>query len=184
MIFERKQVVIVFSVVAIGASFLLLSYYPLSKTLKKSKEQKMQYDSFREQIYHDALGMSDLAKKITNLKAKIGRYNSKIPPNRDFAKFWDELTKVMNRCELTDRLIQPLGEVNGDTINSIPLNIKCSGKFNQLYEFLLETEKMDRIVRFEEIRIDNKDGSGHLTLYAKAVIYYQNKAVSLANGQR
>ena len=89
----------------------------------------------------------------------------------------------MDRCELTDRLIQPLVEVNGDTISSIPLNIKCCGKLSQLYEFLLETEKMDRIVRFEEIKIENKSNNGLLTFYAKAIIYYQNKAVIAMDGQ-
>ncbi len=183
MIFERKQIAIVFTVIVIGVSFIVLGYYPLNKMLNKSKERKIQYDSFREQTYLNAMAMPDLARKITDLKSRIGAYNSKIPASRDFAKFWDELTKVMNRCELTDRLIQPLGEVNGDTINSIPLNIKCCGKFSQLYEFLLETEKMGRILRFEEIRIDKKGSDDLLTFYAKAVIYYQNKTVSVMDGQ-
>lgn len=180
--FEKKQLVIFSGIAVVAVLFAMLGYYPLTRALNKSRGQEKQFKSMRDQTYCDAMGMSNLAKKNEELKNEVGNYNSKIPLEREFATFWNEMTRIMNTRELSERLVEPLSEVEGKTLNCIPLNIECRGRLSQLHGFLRDIEAMERIVRFEAIRFENdKDYSGDLKLIATAKIFYRNEIPTIAS---
>ena len=80
----------------------------------------------------------------------------------------------MDSNHLSDQLVRP-GDVSCDPeFCSIPLEIRCSGTFEDVFEFFRAMEQFERLIRMDEVQIrNNAEISGRLTLLAKARVFYQ-----------
>ena len=176
MIYADKKQFIIFSVLCgVIVSFLLLAYYPLSRKMKTSKLEKQQYAKVNKDVYDYAVQIPQLNKDIQQLSTKIGDMNLKIPEGRCFADFWKQITDVMNHCDLADKLVRPGEEIKGKSLSCIPIDLECSGRLSQVFEFFRAIEKFDRIIRIEQIKMNNDQNlTGNIKVQAKAMIYYRD----------
>ena len=57
---------------------------------------------------------------------------------------------------------------------SIPLTLECKGSLEQIFAFFQSLENMDRLIRIEEVTLENDtDFNAVVKLKAKANVYYQ-----------
>ena len=81
----------------------------------------------------------------------------------------------MNEHNLRDHQIQPGNEINDDDLNGIPVNVKCKGRLAQMFEFYKSLQRLDRLVRIEQVELLNEsDFSGEVSMQTKVLIYYSS----------
>jgi Tfp pilus assembly protein PilO len=96
--------------------------------------------------------------------------------SRDFAGLWQQIAEVMNKHNLKDQIVQPGTEIHGQTLNCIPISMKCSGSLDQIFGFFQSLNDFERLIRVEQIKILNdSDFAGQLELDVKASVYYRNQ---------
>jgi len=58
-----------------------------------------------------------------------------------------------------------------------PMDMKLVGSFTSFYSFLLELEKLPRIMKLRQLKLDKeKDGQGQIGATFVVSIFFQNKA--------
>lgn len=171
---DKQQLIIIGLSIAILGGFGIFQYIPVIHQKSRLREQMTQQDKLSETIYSQSVMLPELQQQEKQLQQKLVPFTKKIPHGRQFAQLWQQIADVMNECKLTDQLVQPGEELKSDQLFSIPLTLECKGSVKQLFTFFKAMEDMDRLVRFEKIKIENdSDFNAVVKLTVKANVYYQ-----------
>lgn len=136
-----------------------------------------------DQVRECSSQLSVVEDRVAQLRpiAQIARRS--IPENRQFASLWQEIAELMSSHNLQNQQVKPGAEIQEGAVNSVSLEIQCVGKLSDVFAFIGSLEKMDRLVRIEQMDLTNdKDYSGILMLSAKAKVFYRTNDSDKTNG--
>ncbi|MCI0498222.1 MAG: type 4a pilus biogenesis protein PilO [Planctomycetales bacterium] len=171
---DKQQWVILMVSGLMFVGFGVFRYLPIVRQNIAVGAQMDQQKLTVEQITSSGALLPELTQQKKKLEAELDAFTRKIPEGRNFAQLWQEIADVMNACRLTDQLVQPGTELTSDTVCCIPLTIECKGTAEQIFMFFQSLEKMDRLIRVDDILLENDSGfSAQVKLTAKANVYYQ-----------
>jgi len=170
---EKQQVIIVVSAVVIIAGFCIFRCVPARKQSLALKQAKADGQSRQTANAAQAAQIPHLREKFQKMDDSIGNYDIKIPKSRNFAQLFEQIAGVMNECNLTDQLIQPDVEIEGDKLNCIPISIKCKGSLEQVFKLFGSLNDFDRLINIQSLKLTgDKDRSGIVEMAAEANVYY------------
>lgn len=171
---DKQQLIIVGLGVVILCGFGIFQYIPVIRQKHAIREGMAQQDQLSEMICSQSALLPELKQQEKQLQEELIPFFKKLPQGRHFSQLWQQIADVMNECKLTDQLVQPGEELKSDQLCSIPLTLECRGSLEQLFAFFQAMENMDRLVRFEEVKLENdSDFNADVKLNAKANVYYQ-----------
>ena len=163
--------VLLLTAVGLGA----YQYYPVhlqKKALRETlRKQENKLDEIRS--YSEKLPM--LHREVKSLEPRSEEFSRRFPLDQRFSQLWQQIAEIMERNHLSDQLVRPGVVSCGRDFCSIPLEIQCSGTFEDFFEFFRSLEQFDRLIRMEDVHIRNDANvSGQLTLHANARVFYQS----------
>jgi Tfp pilus assembly protein PilO len=171
---DKQQWLILMLSGLIFAGFGVFRYLPIVRRNLAVGAQMDRQKLTIEQINSSSVLLPELNLQKKKLEAELDTFTRKIPEGRNFAHLWEEIADVMNACRLTDQLVQPGTELKSNAVCCIPLTIECTGTVEQIFTFFQSLEKMDRLIRIDEARLENSaDLGGVVKMTAKANVYYQ-----------
>lgn len=103
---------------------------------------------------------------VDDLNAELGRYQeavaffeSKLPAHHEVHKVLDQVTKIAQQHHLETNLFQtqPAKDMPQAKYSEQPIKVQIYGNFDNYYEFLLDVEKMPRITKIKNMRLEKKD---------------------------
>ncbi|MHC5061960.1 MAG: type IV pilus inner membrane component PilO [Planctomycetota bacterium] len=172
---QKQQVVIIVLAVSIIAGFATFLYYPLARQTKAVKQADAAQSAAAAKADARKQQLPILRGKVDALSQSLANYDRRIPEKREFAQLWRQVADVMNKHDLKDQLVQPAAEIAGADLNCIPISIRCSGRMEQIYEFLKSMENFERVIRIEHFKLENDiDLRGQLRMNAQANVYYRS----------
>ncbi|MHC4551611.1 MAG: type 4a pilus biogenesis protein PilO [Planctomycetota bacterium] len=173
---DKQQTMILLIGAVLLTAFAVLRYVPIVRTKLASRDMMDRHDTSMQQVGDYAKVVPELRQEKRQLVDQLDSFSVKIPEGKQFAKLWQQIADVMNECQLSEQLVQPGTVKESQQLNCVPLTIECSGSFEQMFQFVQSLEKLDRLVRLEEIDLQNSnDFDATMKLNAKANIYYQSK---------
>ncbi len=90
--------------------------------------------------------------------------------------FLHRIADLMRENGLEDQFVEPGKEIKTESVNCIPVNMRCKGELSELFRFFESLQNLDRLVRIEEVRLLNdRDFAGQISMQTKAVVYYRQK---------
>ena len=171
---DKQQLIILALSAVILGGFGFFQYVPVIRQKHAIWEQLTRQDQLSETICLQSAVWPELKQQEKQLQEELIPFSKKVPQGRHFAQLWQQIADVMNECKLTEQLVQPGVELKSDQLCSIPLTFECQGSLKQLFAFFQAMENMDRLIRFEEVKLENdSDFSAVVKLNAKASVYYQ-----------
>jgi len=172
---DKQQVIIMVLAVVAAGGFTLFRYVPIVHQKQSVIGEMETQNALMQQVATDSARIPELEQQRDRLQDEMISFDQKVPKGRRFAELWKHIADLMNACQLSEQLIQPGQELKSDRLCSIPLTIKCKGTLDQMYDFFQSLENIDRLIRIEELKLENDaDFSAFVTLYAKANVYYQS----------
>jgi len=153
---------LVFFALMIG--LLCAAYFILDKKAKKRADKLAEVQSMQQSLTNLRLsmtGISDQDKKINELHQAISFFESKLPQEKEMDVILTDVSKKVEENGLTLRTVKTLKTERGPNYSELPIQMNISGDFNGFYEFMLQLEKMDRITRVSQMKlekIDERDG--------------------------
>lgn len=173
---DRQQIMIFFVGGAIVCVFMLFWYLPLQKRMKAVRQNKAAQTFTIAKGTADSKQLSLLEEQLQKMQAELGNYEARIPERIDIGVFLSRIADLMNEHNLKEQVITPSKEVEADNLNCIPVSMQCRGKLAQIFNFYQKLQKLDRLVRIEQVKLCNdSDFSGEVSMETKAVIYYRGK---------
>lgn len=175
-ILERKQVAIYIAAGAIITAFVLFRYLPLCQRIKAVEQTKNAQKLAISRASMEKVQLPTFEDQLLNLQRTVGNYEANIPAQRDLGVFLQQIDDLMSKHNLREQVVAPGKEIEAKKLNCIPVSVQCKGKLAQIFEFYKLVQKLDRLVRIEQIRLMNdSDFSGEVGMQTDLVIYYRPK---------
>ncbi|MBM4029615.1 MAG: hypothetical protein FJ280_30090 [Planctomycetes bacterium] len=164
--------VLLIGVAAAGYQYMIK---PANRKLAETK-QKLEGKRAKLTEFEQATAQADdFNKQLEQLQEAVRFFESKLPPTSEVHKVLEQVTVIAQKQGLTPKTIRTLVQKNNSGYVEQPMNMKLVGSFTSFYAFLLELEKLPRIMKLRELKLD-KDGEGQIGAEFIVSIFFQNKA--------
>jgi len=174
---ERQQIAICVVAIAMVGGFVLLRYLPLQKRIKAVGLKRAAQTLAVAKASRQRGQLPILKEQLLKLQGAIETNEVSIPAQRDLGAFLHRIANLMNELQLKEQVITPGKEIEVDELNCIPVDMKCKGALKQIFEFYRRMQKLDRLVRIEQVKLVNDtDFSGEVGMQTKLFIYYRPEA--------
>jgi type IV pilus assembly protein PilO len=118
----------------------------------------------------------DLTKQLEQLQEAIEFFESKLPPKSQIHEVLEQVTVIAQKQGLIPKTIRTLAKKDNSGYIEQPLEMELEGNFGSFYSFLLELEKLPRIMKVRELGLDkHKEGEGLIAADFIVSIFFQNK---------
>jgi len=106
------------------------------------------------------------------------RVNNKLSKLREFERATAAAEDLSQQLEQLEEAIHFFeSKKNNSGYIEQPLEMKLVGNFNSFYSFLLELEKLPRIMKIRQLKLDKqKNNDGQVTADMVMSIFFQNEA--------
>jgi type IV pilus assembly protein PilO len=171
---DKQQAVIVLAAVIMLTGFGGLRYLPLFRQNQAMAARMQQQKQDMQDIQTHGCLLPELRHQKKLLEESLDCFAQKIPQGRDFARLWQQIADAMNACRLSDQRVQPGTEQKAGRLSCIPLTIECRGSMEQIFAFVKAVEEMDRLMRMDDLRLENSpEFTADLKMSARVLVYYQ-----------
>ena len=119
----------------------------------------------------------DLNKQLEQLQEAIRFFESKLPSTSEIHKVLEQVTVVAQKQGLKPKTIRTLQPKDNSGYVEQPLEMMWVGDFNSFYSFLLEIEKLPRIMKLRQLKLDKETrGEGAVGAEFILSIFFQDSA--------
>jgi type IV pilus assembly protein PilO len=169
---------IVFFVLLLGVPFLAYQYMikPANKLLAEQNARVQTKMAKLAEIEKATATAENLTKQLEELQDAIGFFESKLPPKSKIHKVLEQVTIIAQKQGLKPKTIRTLKKKNNSGYIEQPLKMELEGNFNAFYSFLLELEKLPRIMKIRELKLEKiRELEGQIKTDFIVSIFFQNK---------
>ncbi len=118
----------------------------------------------------------NLTKQLEQLQEAIKFFESKLPPKSEIHKVLEQVTVIAQKQGLKPKTIRTLNIKDNSGYIEQPLKMELEGNFNSFYSFLLELEKLPRIMKIRELELKKQTKNEGLVVANFIVsIFFQNE---------
>jgi type IV pilus assembly protein PilO len=169
---------IVFFVLLLGVPFLAYQYMikPANKLLAEQNSRVQTKMAKLAEIEKATATAENLTKQLEELQEAIGFFESKLPPKSEIYKVLEQVTVIAQKQGLKPKTIRTLKKKDNSGYVEQPLKMELEGNFNSFYSFLLELEKLPRIMKIRELKLQKQaEQEGQIGTDFIVSIFFQNK---------
>ena len=120
----------------------------------------------------------DVSKQLEELQEAIKSLENKLPPKDEIDKVLGQVTVIAQRQGLRDKAIRSLKKKGNSGYIEQPLKMELVGDFSSFYSFLLELEKLPRIMKVRELKLSKED-EGLITAECIVGVFFQDKGSAM-----
>lgn len=169
---------IVFFVLLLGVAYIAYQYMikPANRNLAEKKNQIEKKMAKLAEFEKATAAAEGLSKQLDQLQEAIAFFESKLPPKSEIDKVLHDVTLIGQKQNLRSKRILRLKEKDNSGYIEQPLKMELEGNFNSFYSFLLELEKLPRIMKIRELDLEKQtDDEGQISAEFIVSIFFQNK---------
>ena len=111
----------------------------------------------------------DAGRQLSRLAEAVQFFQDKLPPESEIHKVLESITLIAQKQGLDCGKITALKSKDYNGYIEQPLDMELSGNFQSFYNFLIEAEKLQRIIRVRELEL-KKDAIKPGQLNAEMII--------------
>ena len=168
----------VFFVLLLGVAIIGYQYMvkPANKHLAEAKGRVQTKLAKLAEFERATAAAEGLTKQLEQLQEAIKFFESKLPPKSEIHKVLEQVTVIAQKEGLKPKTIRTLKKTDNSGYIEQPLKMELEGNFNSFYSFLLELEKLPRITKIRELKLDKRTADeGQIAADFIVSIFFQNK---------
>ena len=168
----------VFFISLLGTAYVGYQYMikPANRHLAEAKERVQTKLAKLAEFEKATAAAEDLNKQLEQLQEAIKFFESKLPPTSEIDKVLQDVTVIGEKQGLKPKTIRTLKKKNNSGYIEQPLKMELVGNFNSFYSFLLELEKLPRIMKIRELELKKQTkNEGQIAANFIVSIFFQNK---------
>jgi len=164
--------------VSMAAVAYIAYAYMLRPSNRGFSQQKLQLQSKLqklEELERATVVARDLGRQLEQLEDAISFFESRLPPHSQIHKVLQQVTVIAQRQGLSTRSIRTLKTLECNGYVEQPLKMELHGDFNSYYSFLLELERLPRIMKIKQLELSkDRVNEGQATSKFVVSIFFQN----------
>jgi len=146
---------IVFFVLLVGVAWAAYQYMikPANKHLAEARERLERKLTKLSEFEKAVATAEDLTKQLEQLQEAIEFFESKLPPKSQIHEVLEQVTVIAQKQGLKPKTIRSFKKKDNSGYIEQPLKMELVGNFTSFYSFLLELEKLPRIMKIRELEL-------------------------------
>ena len=174
MKFGIRELILVSAMVAL----LVCSYFfVFAKSNEKRETLKKEIAVKRTALANlqkATAGIDDLGNKVEELQRAIDFFEKKLPAEKEVDSILKEVWQMAEANSLQSKTVKPLRSERGASYSEQPVQISLAGDFNGFYSFLLQLEKLPRITRVTQMKLEKiNERDGEMTAQMTLSIFFE-----------
>jgi Tfp pilus assembly protein PilO len=126
------------------------------------------------QMREATTGVDEVQANVGDLSRAVALVESKLAPERSLDQIVKDVWQMAEADSLQTQAIQPLNIVHRGNYCEQPVELKLTGDFNAFYAFMLQLEKLPRLVRITHMELHRlPDQNGAMAVRMTIGIFYQ-----------
>ena len=169
---------LIFFIVVLGVALVayLFMIKPANEHLAQAKDRLRQNLNKLQEFEEATAAAKDLSAQLEQLQEAIKFFESKLPPTSEIHKVLKNVTVIAQKQGLRPKTIKTLQQKDNSGYVEQPLKMELVGNFNSFYSFLLELEKLPRIMKIHQLKLDKQSQlDGEVVADIVVSIFFQNK---------
>ncbi len=163
--------VLILTVAYVGYQFMIR---PANQALAAQKERVQKNLKKLDKFEKNTASVDDLGKQLKKLQEAVDYFEDKLPPKDEIHKVLEQVTVIAQKRGLKTKTIRTLKRTENNGYIEQPLKMKLVGSFRSFYSFMLDLEKLPRITKIRELRIEKeKKGDGEVSADFIVSIFFQ-----------
>ena len=170
----------VFFVLLIGVTIAGYRYMiiPANKSLTKAKERVELKLQKLANLSKATTVAEDLSGQLEQLQKAIDFFESKLPPTSEIHKVLEQVTVIAQNQGLEPKKIKTMPNKENNGYIEQPLQMQLKGDFKSFYSFMLELEKLPRIMKIREMNLNKQQrDEGTVTADFIVSIFFQEEMI-------
>lgn len=170
---------LVFFVLVLGVALVAYQYMikPANQNLAQAKIRVSGKMQKLEEFKQATAAAKDLSQQLEQLQEAINFFESKLPPTSEIHTVLKNVTVIAQEQGLAPKTIKTEKQTNNSGYIEQPMKMQVVGNFNSFYSFLLEIEKLPRIIKINQLKLDKqRDKEGLITADLLVSIFFQHKS--------
>jgi len=171
----RKAVffVLLVGVVVVGYRYMIK---PANKHLAEDRARVDAKEAKLNELKRATAAAENITKQLEEVEEAVKFFESRLPPTSEIYKVLEQITVVAQKQGLKPKTIRTLEKKDNSGYIEQPLKMELEGNFNAFYSFLLELEKLPRIMKIRELELEKqKENEGQVSANFIVSIFFQNK---------
>jgi type IV pilus assembly protein PilO len=127
-------------------------------------------------------GIEDLNRKTQELEKAITFFQSKLPQEREVDQILQDVWQMAGANSLESKTVKMQKTEKTANYSEQPIQMSLSGNFNGFYSFLLQLEKLPRITRVSQMKLEKiSDREGEMQAQLTLSIFFDGGRTSVAS---
>ncbi len=149
---------IVFIALLVGLAWAGYRYMikPANRDLAQTRQRNQAKRAKLAEFDKASVAAQDMAKQMAQLQDAVAFFESKLPPTNEIHKVLEKVTVIAQKQGLKPKTIRTLGRKLNNGYVEQPLLMELEGNFRAFYSFLLEMEKLPRIMKVRKLDLSKK----------------------------
>jgi len=146
---------LVFFALIVGITLLAYLYMikPANKALADQQARLQQKNAKLAEFEKAAAAARDMNAQLEQLQKAVEFFESKLPSSSEIHKVLEQVTVIAQKNGLTPKTIKTLVKKYNSGYIEQPLNMGLEGNFNDFYSFLLDLERLPRIMKIRMLTL-------------------------------
>ena len=169
---------LVFFVMLVGITYVAYQFMikPANANLATQKKQLDAKLAKLEEFERATAKAENLNEQIEKLEEAVSFFESKLPPKSQIYNVLEQVTLIAQEKGLKPKTIRTMKEKNNSGYIEQPLKMELVGNFGSFYSFLLELEKLPRIMKIRDLNLKGKTtNDSEISADFVLSIFFQNK---------
>lgn len=184
MKFGIRELILVSAMIAL----LVCSYvFVFTKANAKRDKMKTEIAGWRKELTtldQKTAGIDNIGRKIEDLQKAISFFEKKLPQEREVDKILKEVWQMAEANSLQTKTVKTLKSERGPNYSEQPIQMNLAGDFNGFYAFLLQLEKLPRITRVSQMKLEKiNERDGEMSAQMTLSIFFEPETGATASAR-
>ncbi|MHC4153335.1 MAG: type IV pilus inner membrane component PilO [Planctomycetota bacterium] len=169
---------VVFFILLVGVACVAYQFMikPANKHLAEQKARVEEKTARLAEFERATAAAEGLNRQVEMLQQAVQFFESKLPPTSEIDKVLRDITVISEKQGLKPKTIRTLKRKDNSGYVEQPLKMELVGNFNSFYDFLLQLEKLPRIMKIRELKLQKENQyEGEVKTDFVVSIFFQNK---------
>lgn len=184
MKFGIRELILVSAMIAL---LICAQVFVFTKTRDKREKMKAEITTWRKELTtldQKTAGIDNIGRKIEDLQKAISFFEKKLPQEREVDKILKEVWQMAEANSLQTKTVKTLKSERGPNYSEQPIQMNLAGDFNGFYAFLLQLEKLPRITRVSQMKLEKiNERDGEMSAQMTLSIFFEPETGATASAR-
>ena len=175
MRFGIRELIFVLLLLAMPVAAYVFVFQPRNEQIAQARQEIHQKQQKLEHLEAATKNITDLGQEIEKLSQTIELFEQKLPAQREVEVILKQVWELAAKHKLVPKSIRTDRPVNAAQYAELPILMSIHGDFDGFYSFLLDLEKLRRITRMPQMKLEkisSQEQEGQMEAHVVLSIYF------------